>query len=201
MQSRIKGEEEVSTNSRLNPMLLIPILFLILALSIPVIFLRDPNPMYPPIPDYFSSVEYYLFRNYSLAGNSIGMTYPLVALVGITLLQMFVKPKMKWQYDLALNLVISVSIIVLWSSLVYLIFIAPSNWIPTWFPTTPILGLEFVLAYRILAHHWTSNRQGTGNIRSCVSTVPSREVTLRGFFRGSTSFLGLLFSAHEIMIL
>ena len=157
----------MTINLRFRPTILIPILFLILALLIPIIILEDPNPPYPPIPDYFTTFEYYLFRFGGLSGvHSLPNSLPFLAITGIFLMLMFVEPRLRWEYDLVVNLLVGIAQIFLWSFLVILIFVIPSSWIPSWFPYTPIIGLELVIAYRIIAHYWVSDRHGSRNIRT-----------------------------------
>lgn len=146
----------------------IPILFLLLALSFPIIVLRDvswPPPPPTPIPtDYDSSNEIYLIGE--LFGGMV--TYiprlgvlPFWGLVGLVLLQMFVKPRTKMERDIWLNLVFSFLIIAIWSVSVELIFVSPSSRVPDWYPITPIAALILVPIYRVYRFDWSKNRHGS----------------------------------------
>jgi hypothetical protein len=142
-------------------------MFLLLALSFPIIVLRDTSwPPPPPLPiptDIDPSDEIYLVGE--LNAGMIGYAprldvLPFWGLVGLVLLQMRAKPRSRMDYDIWLNLVFGFLILAVWSFFVEILFILPSSWEPEWFPITPIAALVLVPLYRAFRFDWSLNRHG-----------------------------------------
>ncbi len=140
---------------------LIPFVFLLIALMFPIVVLRDPpSSSPPPVPlpsDYDSSNEIYLVGELDAGFVSYrphSGVLPFWGIVGLVLLQMHMKPRLKLDHDLWINIVLSFLIIAVWSVFVELIFISPSSRIPESYPLVPIAGLVLVPLYRAYKFDW-----------------------------------------------
>ena len=148
----------MSEQLNFDRILSIPFIFLILALILPIVIMRDPSPVIPGPPDYSPILTYFLYGNPFdpiLAPRLfIPEVLPFWGILFIVFLQMLARPKFRMKRDMMLNLIVGLLLIAFWSVLVHLIFVIPSPWIAEWYPITPIIALVLVPIYRHQKYEW-----------------------------------------------
>jgi hypothetical protein len=144
--------------------ILIPIIFLVIAINIPLIIFINPasQPDIPP-PSWSSIWIYYLHGDYDyfFRLRITPQTLPLWVILGLFLIQMGFPHRLKLRYDLLFNLFLGIIFTLSWMLLVHYIFIM--NYSGTWtmysFPLTPLLALFVVPMYRI-----KTRKEGTSEV-------------------------------------
>ena len=135
--------------------LLIPIIFLIIAINIPIVIFNYTAPRPDPPPPGWSSIWiYYLHGDYDyfFRLRIMPQTLPFWAILGIILTQMTGVPyRLNLKYDLLFNLILGIILTISWMFLVQIIYIESfsGDWVASTIPFIPILAMIAVPLHRI----------------------------------------------------
>ena len=136
---------------------LIPIIFLIVVINIPLVIFFNTAPRPDPPPPGWSSIWiYYLHGDYDyfFRLRIMPQTLPFWGIIGIFLMQMGNPCKFEMKVDLLINLILGLILTVGWMLLIHYIYIVnyTETWVANTMPFTPIIAMVAVPLHRITIH-------------------------------------------------